>query len=227
MHAGKFMGRTGTLISIAETAVALKQHDYIAAAQRGTVTVAGATLQSEKAMKLAAKLASKLAPSIIRGGAEEIPLIGAVAASGFAVWDIGTTVAGAIKGENSWKKVGTTTAANIAEIGGGLVGFGGGQAARQIVVESSRKTLGEANAPQDAAIVSLGKEVYGAVRSAQDAEPTLSAVPPPATRGRGGAVLRNAQGKAETKQAIAATPKALRQKTETAGKRPAFPMFTS
>ncbi len=121
---------------------------------------------AEDAGKLALKAApslEKAAPKLIRAGSESIPIVGAAVAGGFAAWEIGGTAYGAMNGQNTWGKVGTTAAANAAEIGGGVLGFGAGQAARQGVVEASKAAFGESNAPADSAVVSIGKDVYSAL----------------------------------------------------------------
>lgn len=165
---GNTVGKAGTVLGVVQTAIAIRQGDYVAAAQQGTMTVLGAAAQNQTVMKGAGKLLAKSVPSLIRAGGEEIPVVGAIVASGFALWDIGSSIYGAATGKNSWSKVGTTVVANAAEIGGGLVGFGAGQVARQGVVEISKKALGEENAPSDAALFSLGKEIYGAASSAMN-----------------------------------------------------------
>lgn len=162
-HAGRTVGKVGTAVGAVQTVVAIREGDYVAAAQRGTVTTLGAAMQTETGVKTVGKLLSKAAPSVIRAGGEEIPVVGAFVAAGFALYDIGSVTYGAITGQNPWSKVGTTTVANIAEIGGGVVGFGAGQAARQGVVETSKWAFGAAAAPSDCAVVGLGKEIYGAV----------------------------------------------------------------
>ena len=200
-HTGRAVGAAGIAVGVAETAIAIKQGDYVVAAQQGTMTAVGAAAQSESTLKMAGKFVAKAAPSIIRAGGEEVPLVGGVVAAGFAAWDIGSAAIGAIRGENSWTKVGTTAAANAAEIGGGLLGFGAGQAARQGVVEASKATLGTENAPTDAAVVSLGKEIYGAASSAIDQKSDqpmsgqTAAFPTNLSpnRGRGAGILRREQ----------------------------------
>ena len=173
-HAGKAVGKAGIGLGMAQTGLALSQGDYVAAAQQGTVTAGWAASQSEVAMKQGGKLLTKGFPALARAGGEAIPIVGGVVATGFGVWDVGSTAVGAMNGENSWDKVASTAVANIAEIGGGLFGFGAGQAARQGVVELSKAAMGPEHAPSDSAVFGLAKDAYHLVDHANPYGPTMN-----------------------------------------------------
>lgn len=169
VHAGRTVGRAGIALGAAQTAIALRQGDYVAAAQRGTVTALSAAVSTKAGAEAVGRLAAKVLPSALRVSGEEIPVAGALVAGGYAVYDIGSSIYGAATGKNSWRQVGTTAAANGAEIAGGLLGFGAGQAARQSVVELSKASFGAAHAPADAAIVGLSKDIYYYARGTANA----------------------------------------------------------
>lgn len=106
---------------------------------------------------------------------EDIPFVGGFIAGAFGVAEIGSAIVDAAEGKSSWKKVGSTAVANVAETAAGFVGLG--QVARQGVVEISNATLGKENSASDAAAISLIKTARDLIESGVTPSTTASADP--------------------------------------------------
>jgi hypothetical protein len=172
-HAGRAVSGIVGARETAKAVEAVIHGDYGEAASHAVgaaMAGAGEAMQHEKVVAKAAELLPK---SVLKGlgttvevVGKKIPVVGAVVATGFGLYEIGSEVKNTIEGHSSWQKVGSTTVANVAEVGGGLLGFGAGELARQGVVEASKATLGEQNAPADAVSVGLAKDAWSAATAA-------------------------------------------------------------
>ncbi len=153
-------------------------------------------VESEKVQRVAveggAKVAAKVAASVVTespsmlakigavalGGvkavgifAKKVPVVGAVVTAG-----IGLVAVGKELYDGNYGKAASELAAGAAETAGNIVGLGVGDAARQAVVEGIDVAAGEEYRPDDSDLVALGKQAVRVAESAMDDdEPAVSA----------------------------------------------------
>jgi hypothetical protein len=146
-HAGHATGAAGIALDLAE----------------GNYTQAGISagqqaLLNPTTLKTAATVVEEVAPEAARGlgfVAKRLPLVGALVTAGYVAYEVGGDL---YHGE--YGKAGAATVAGGAEIGGNIVGFGVGDAARETVRETVVLTAGENYAPDKSGLRSMGEKAY-------------------------------------------------------------------
>ncbi|MEZ0224634.1 MAG: hypothetical protein ACAH83_08785 [Alphaproteobacteria bacterium] len=172
---GKVGGHADKGVGIAGIGLDIAKGNYGAALQATATQVA----LNPGTYKAAATLAHDIAPVAKALGfiGKKIPVIGAVVTVGFVAAEVGTSLY-----HGNYGKAGAALGAGAAEALGNLVGFGVGDAAREVVREGVVRTAGEKYAPDKSGLRQLGEE---AVHLAQDklgkhaaAHPAKPAHPP-------------------------------------------------
>lgn len=140
-HAGKSVG-------VADVAIKIAQGNYTAA----SLSAGQQLVLSPGTYETAAEFAKSIAPLAKGLGqiAKKIPLIGAAVTVGY----VGVEVVGDLV-DGKYGKAAAATAAGTAEIGGNFVGFGAGDAAREVVRGGVVAATGDEYAPEKSGIRKL------------------------------------------------------------------------
>jgi hypothetical protein len=133
----------------------LANRDYGGAAS----TAVQQAVFSPDTWKEIAALSKEIAPiaKVTGGIVKRLPVIGAVVTTGFVAYEVGDNLL-----DGKIGKAGSALVAGGAEAVGNLVGFGGGDAARESVRETIHYTAGSKYMPQESGLRSLGTNAYEA-----------------------------------------------------------------
>jgi len=138
---------------VAQVAVDVASGNYGAAATGASMQIA----MNAQTYEAAATLTSKIAPVAKGLGfvGKKIPIVGAFVTAGFVLYE-----AGAEAYNGNYGRAGAALGAGAAETVGNIVGFGVGDAAREVVREGVVRTAGEEFAPQKSGIRQLAEGAY-------------------------------------------------------------------
>ncbi|MES2984604.1 MAG: hypothetical protein V4735_05395 [Pseudomonadota bacterium] len=153
---------TGAVNAVAAVQAA-RNGDMDAATHHAGVVVTTGAMEAinhketyEAAAKVVDKVGAKEIALLTKAAGGKVPLVGAVVATGFAIYEVGSESIALAKGESNWKKLASTTASSLVGIAGGLIGFGAGEGGQEVVHYATKFAFGEKDAARHSATVEVG-----------------------------------------------------------------------